>query len=158
MAWIKSRINYLFLQKNSEGGGGQLFLNYIVTYLHHISKVELYFIQDESERKTCIFHFKTIILNTHSSQVVRIIQKYATNSSNSEKILETRSVQQMMRGNLLIDFTLTLIINDVICSKVFEFVVRYFINNVHCQIRMNVCEIYWVIIYIIYIYLSALFC
>lgn len=74
------RRNSVFYPHKKFGGKTCLSLNYDATKLY-ISLVPLNFIQDESEKRTDIFRFKTVFSNTYNTyKVVRIIKYTCKNT------------------------------------------------------------------------------
>lgn len=83
------RRNGVFYPHKKFGGKTCLSLNYDATKLY-IFLVPLNFIQDESEKRTDIFRFKTVFSNTYNTyKVVRIIKYTCKNTmekNNSKSI------------------------------------------------------------------------
>lgn len=74
------RRNSVFYPHKKFGGKTCLSLNYDATKLY-IFLVPLNFIQDESEKRTDIFRFKTVFSNTYNTyKVVRIIKYTCKNT------------------------------------------------------------------------------
>lgn len=90
------RRNSVFYPHKKFGGKTCLSLNYDATKLY-ISLVPLNFIQDESEKRTDIFRFKTVFSNTYNTyKVVRII-KYTCKNTMEKNNSKNQYIFQIVR-------------------------------------------------------------
>lgn len=90
------RRNSVFYPHKKFGGKTCLSLNYDATKLY-IFLVPLNFIQDESEKRTDIFRFKTVFSNTYNTyKVVRII-KYTCKNTMEKNNSKNQYVFQIVR-------------------------------------------------------------
>lgn len=90
------RRNSVFYPHKKFGGKTCLSLNYDATKLY-ISFVPLNFIQDESEKRTDIFRFKTVFSNTYNTyKVVRII-KYTCKNTMEKNNSKNQYIFQIVR-------------------------------------------------------------
>lgn len=90
------RKNSVFYPHKKFGGQTCLSLNYDATKLY-IFLVPLNFIQDESEKRTDIFRFKTIFSNTYNTyKVVRII-KYTCKNTMEKNNSKNQYIFQIVR-------------------------------------------------------------
>lgn len=90
------RKNSVFYPHKKFGGQTCLSLNYDATKLY-IFLVPLNFIQDESEKRTDIFRFKTVFSNTYNTyKVVRII-KYTCKNTMEKNNSKNQYIFQIVR-------------------------------------------------------------
>lgn len=90
------RRNSVFYPHKKFGGKTCLSLNYDATKLY-IFLVPLNFIQDESEKRTDIFRFKTVFSNTYNTyKVVRII-KYTCKNTMEKNNSKNQYIFQIVR-------------------------------------------------------------
>lgn len=90
------RRNSVFYPHKKFGGKTCLSLNYDATQLY-IFLVPLNFIQDESEKRTDIFRFKTVFSNTYNTyKVVRII-KYTCKNTMEKNNSKNQYIFQIVR-------------------------------------------------------------
>lgn len=90
------RRNSVFYPHKKFGGQTCLSLNYDATKLY-IFLVPLNFIQDESEKRTDIFRFKTVFSNTYNTyKVVRII-KYTCKNTMEKNNSKNQYIFQIVR-------------------------------------------------------------
>lgn len=109
---------------------------------------------EQSNERTSIVRFNTVVSNTDSRYSLAIYEirlpwnktSQWTYSFNSEKFLESGNRTLVFVRILLIQMTLSLMKKDVILTHFFVFFKQCSIP----QILMNVCENYWLKIYIMY--------
>lgn len=114
---------------------------------------------EQSNERTSIVRFNTVVSNTDSRYSWEIYEirlpwnktSQWTYSFNSEKFLESGNRTLVFVRILLIQMTLSLMKKDVILTHFFVFFKQCSIP----QILMNVCENYWLKIYIMYSYENA---